>query len=97
MNKLAYLIALIVGGAIVTGVMSRGRVAVRFEQRANVTASPSASPLTRSLLTYVGAFSVPHQDDNDHPLGYSGHALGYDLARHGLFFGGHDWYQVMNH
>jgi hypothetical protein len=89
MNKLACLIALIVGGAIVTGVMSPGRSAVADP------IGPALPLLTRSSLTYVGAFNVPHQDDNDRPLGYSGHALGYDPARHGLFFGGHDWYQEL--
>ncbi len=51
--------------------------------------------LTPASLTYLGAFSVPHRDGNDRPLGYGGHALTVDPARNGLFFGGHDWYQEL--
>jgi hypothetical protein len=51
--------------------------------------------LTRQALSYLGTFSVPHQDDLSNPLGYGGYALGYDAAQPGLFFGGHDWYQQL--
>jgi hypothetical protein len=71
--------------------------------RAQVT--PSSPPLEAPLdllprifpadLTYIGAFRVPNQDNNGSPLGYGGHALTYDIAAHGLFFGGHDWYQEL--
>jgi hypothetical protein len=46
-------------------------------------------------LAYAGLFRLPHQDSQGQPLGYSGHALGYDPARQGLFLGGHDWYQQL--
>ena len=91
MKKIAHLITLILGLTIVTQVASLGRSVVADPIRP-LAALPR---LTRSALTYVGAFSVPHQDDNAQPLGYSGHALGYDPARHGLFFGGHDWDQKL--
>ncbi len=59
-------------------------------------APPAALPLlAKSSLTYLGAFSVPNQDGEGNPLGYSGHALGYNPANHSLFFGGHDWYQQL--
>jgi hypothetical protein len=51
--------------------------------------------LTRPALSYLGTFRVPHQDVLGNPLGYGGYALGYDAARQGLFFGGHDWYQEL--
>jgi hypothetical protein len=51
--------------------------------------------LSRAALSYLGAFSVPHQDNLGNPMGYGGYALGYDAARQGLFFGGHDWYQQL--
>ncbi|MCC7353166.1 MAG: hypothetical protein IT330_05350 [Anaerolineae bacterium] len=53
-------------------------------------------PLVQAAnVQYVGAFRVPNQDGNGNPLGYSGHALGYNPANHALFFGGHDWYQEL--
>jgi hypothetical protein len=51
--------------------------------------------LSRLSLTYLGAFRVPNQDSEGNPLGYSGHALGYNPAHHSLFYGGHDWYQQL--
>ena len=51
--------------------------------------------LTPADLTYIGAFHVPNQDGDGNSLGYSGHALGYYPANHSLFFGGHDWYQLL--
>jgi hypothetical protein len=61
-----------------------------------VNSDPAALPLlSQSDLTYIGAFRVPHQDGLNNPLGYSGHALGYDPAHHSLFYGGHDWYQLL--
>jgi hypothetical protein len=51
--------------------------------------------LSQAALTYLGAFRVPNQDRQGNPLGYSGHALSYDPAHQGLFFGGHDWYQQL--
>jgi hypothetical protein len=46
-------------------------------------------------LAYIGAFRVPNQDNNSSPLGYGGHALTYDSALNGLYFGGHDWDQEL--
>ncbi len=51
--------------------------------------------LSLADLTYVGAFRVPNQDGDGNSLGYAGHALGYYPANHSLFFGGHDWYQLL--
>ncbi len=57
---------------------------------------PAALPLlAQNDLSYIGVFSVPHQDFDGNPLGYSGHALSYNPSHHSLFFGGHDWYQKL--
>lgn len=63
-------------------------------------AGPSGPPaslplLHQSHLTYLGAFRAPAQDGSGRPLTYGGHALSYHAATHGLFFGGHDWYQEL--
>jgi len=53
-------------------------------------------PLVQGInLRYVGEFHVPNPDGQGNSLGYSGHALGYNPANHSLFFGGHDWYQML--
>jgi hypothetical protein len=70
-------------------------------KRLPILSQPGNTPLdalpllSKSALSYLGAFSVPHQDDLGNPLGYGGYALGYDAAQHGLYFGGHDWYQEL--
>jgi hypothetical protein len=51
--------------------------------------------LTPADLTYIGAFRVPNPDGEGNSLGYSGHALGYYPANDSLYFGGHDWYQLL--
>ncbi len=68
------------------------------QSRQAVSAAGSLDPLPRVFpagLSYVGAFRVPNQDSSGRPLGYGGHALSYDAAAHGLYFGGHDWYQEL--
>jgi hypothetical protein len=68
---------------------------------AGLASTPSRSQLgslpllSQSALSYVGAFSVPNQDLDGNPLGYSGHALAYHPGSHSLFFGGHDWNQEL--
>jgi hypothetical protein len=51
--------------------------------------------LDQSSLTYVGSFLVPTQDNKGQALTWGGYALGYDAARHGLFFGCHDNDQLL--
>lgn len=64
---------------------------VRPEQRSRGaplplrTSSLAELPLLeQSALSYVGAFSVPRQDDNGHPLTWGGYALTYDPDRQGF-------------
>jgi hypothetical protein len=73
------------------------RAAAMYPRRAAQPSEALASLplLSQSDLAYLGAFHVPHQDNLGNSLGYSGHALGIDPSRNGLFFGGHDWYQLL--
>ncbi len=63
-----------------------------FDAEGSLDLLPRIFPVN---LTYIGAFQVPNQDNNGRPLSYGGHALAYDEAAHGLFFGGHDWDQEL--
>ncbi|MCB8976202.1 MAG: hypothetical protein H6657_02105 [Ardenticatenaceae bacterium] len=63
---------------------------------ATTLADPTTFPLVqRSDITYLGSFAVPNQDNVGNPMGYGGHALGYNPVSHSLFFGCHDWYQLL--
>jgi hypothetical protein len=64
------------------------------------TPAPGGGPTSLPLLTsadmsYLGAFRVPTSDHQGNSLTYGGHALGYNPAHNSLFFGGHDWYQLL--
>jgi len=72
-----------------------GFISPESGQTASVSSLAALPLLTVDDLSYIGAFSVPNQDGYGNPLGYSGHALGYNPAMHSLFFGGHDWYQQL--
>jgi hypothetical protein len=82
----------LLAGALPVGLVRAGTFGLPKPAPTSLAALPLISA---EDLSYLGAFTVPHQDGGGHSLGYAGHALGYHPANHSLYFGGHDWYQEL--
>lgn len=91
-----YLVSFVVFLVLSTGGGGSASLGSSIQQLGAPAESLDLLPLlAQSALTYTGAFRVPNQDPDGNSLGYSGHALTYNPARHSLYFGGHDWYQLL--
>lgn len=93
-NRISFSLSLLLGLLLFASLTAAGSLAA---SRSQAAARPldELPRLSVNDLTYLGSFSVPNQDANGRPLGYSGHALSYNPANHSLYFGGHDWYQEL--
>jgi hypothetical protein len=67
-----------------------------YVKDANAASDPTSNPLLyKKNITYVGAFKVPQGSSNNSSFYYGGQALSYNPANNSLFFGGHDWDQLL--
>lgn len=85
-----HLIALLVPGVLLIFLLGG------FSKLPAPPPAPADLPLLdQTSLQYLGSFNVPAEDGAGNALTWGGNALAYDPDNTGLFFGCHDWYQML--